>query len=274
MILQGFIYVEQTIDSMVSFLEERVEHWEPTHPEEAKKPKANKKRKAHFSTGSSGTSEEEEKEEEEPSRKRNFCQLYGMCNHTTDQCKGLKDLIKNKKYKKQDYKKKYSKSYNRQEIMHAMIQKGIKKGLRKAKKAKKYQELQQFQDLPVSSDDSSRSSSSSDSEWKTGSNEIFITDFTSNKKIKLHNTVITCLDSCTNANFNYQSISSRFASQSLTNKNLEKPTQVDLVPITFGNILDNTSETQDDNINIKKKNNNNNKNNKNKTIIKHMLKYC
>ena len=68
-ILQGFYFVEQTIDSMVNFLEERVEHWEPTHPELAKKPKANKKRKAaHFSTGSSSTSEEEE----EPSIKRKF----------------------------------------------------------------------------------------------------------------------------------------------------------------------------------------------------------
>ena len=86
-----------------------------------------------------------------------------MCNHTTDQCKGLKDLIENKKYKKQDYKKKYSKSYNRQET-NAMIQKGIKTGLRKAKTSMKYQELQQFQDLSVSSDDSSSSSSSSDSE--------------------------------------------------------------------------------------------------------------
>ena len=83
--------------------------------------------------------------------------------HTTDQCKGLKDLIQNKKHKKHDYKKKYSKSYNRQEIM-AMIQKGIKKGLKIAKKTKKHQELRQLQDLPVSSDDSHSSSSSSDSE--------------------------------------------------------------------------------------------------------------
>ena len=38
-----------------------------------------------------------------------------MCNHNTDQCKGLKELIK-KKNKKHDYKKKASKSYNMQEI--------------------------------------------------------------------------------------------------------------------------------------------------------------
>jgi len=33
-ILQRFNYVEQTIDSIVSFLEERVETWEPTYPGE------------------------------------------------------------------------------------------------------------------------------------------------------------------------------------------------------------------------------------------------
>ena len=47
---------------------------------------------------------------------------------------------------------------------------------------------------------------------------------------------------------------SRFASQPLTNKHLEKPTQDDLVPIRFGNILENTPETKDDNIKIKNKN--------------------
>jgi len=49
---------------------------------------------------------------------------------------------------------------------------------------------------------------------------------------------------------------SRFASQPLTNKHLEKPTQDDLVPIRFGNILENTPETKDDNIKIKNKNKN------------------
>ena len=50
-----------------------------------------------------------------------------------------------------------------------------------------------------------------------------------------------------NGNYNYQSMRSRFASQSLTNKYLENPTQVDLVPITFGNILENISETPNPN---------------------------
>ena len=100
---------------------------------------------------------------------------------------------------------------------------------------------------------------------------MFITDFTSNKKIKLDNTFFTRLDSCTNANLNYQSIRSHYASQPLTNKHLEKPTHVDLVPITFGNILENTSETQDDNINIKKKKKNN-KNNTNKHYNKTHVK--
>ena len=49
-----------------------------------------------------------------------------ICNHTTDQCKDLTDLTKNKRNKKHDYTKKHSKSYNRLE-MNAIVQKGIKK---------------------------------------------------------------------------------------------------------------------------------------------------
>ena len=87
----------------------------------------------------------------------------------------------------------------------------------------------------ASASSSSSSNSSPDSEWRTGSDEIFSLDKTkhSRKKIKLHTETFTTFDSCLNANFQYESLHSRLASHPKTNKN-KKPLPEDLVFIAFG----------------------------------------
>ena len=66
-----------------------------------------------------------------------------------------------------------------------------------------------------------------------------ITDHTSrnSKKIKLEKTIFNNIDDCINFNFAYESMRSRLASHHSNNLTNNPNTNVDLVPITFGNII-------------------------------------
>ena len=65
-----------------------------------------------------------------------------------------------------------------------------------------------------------------------------ITDhISSSKKIKLDKTIFNNIDDCINFNFNYESMRSRLASHHSNNSTNNPNTNVDLVPITFGNII-------------------------------------
>ena len=65
-----------------------------------------------------------------------------------------------------------------------------------------------------------------------------ITDHSSSsKKIKLEKTIFNNIDDCINCNFAYESMRSRLASHHSNNSKINPDTNVDLVPITFGNII-------------------------------------
>ena len=66
-------------------------------------------------------------------------------------------------------------------------------------------------------------------------------DKNSSKKIKLYTESFNNLDDCINSNFNYESMRSRLVSHHNKN-NFEKFSEnTDLVPITFGLIVNNSS---------------------------------
>ena len=160
--------------------------------------------------------------------------------------------------------------YVKKSEVNALAVKKIKRYLKQKKKAKKTtNELRNFEKLSVSSEeeDASMKSISSgslenlndsdlenmspftgfkpDDEWKVGSDEIFVvhdtTSSSKNKKIKLGNEMLTCLDDCINSNFNYESIRSRLASQAKNKNRMIKEKIEDLVPIVFGTIVQNKS---------------------------------
>ena len=68
---------------------------------------------------------------------------------------------------------------------------------------------------------------------------FMITDHTSrsSKKTKLEKTIFNNIDDCINSNFTYESMRSRLASHHTNNSKNNPNTNVDLVPITFGNII-------------------------------------
>ena len=85
-----------------------------------------------------------------------------------------------------------------------------------------------------------------------------ITDhISSSKKIKLDKTIFNNIDDCINFNFNYESMRSRLASHHSNNSTNNPNTNVDLVPITFGNIISrvNNHDKNSKLKKVKKKNN-------------------
>ena len=88
-----------------------------------------------------------------------------------------------------------------------------------------------------SDQESINSSSSKEGEvWKKAQLFNFINDYGS-KKLKQHKESFLNLDDCINPNYNYEFLCSRFVSQPKSNKKFESPTQKDLVPITFGELI-------------------------------------
>ena len=165
MTLQGFNYPAQDIVEMVRF-SERIESMEQESELAAKTASSNKKKsrkssKKKVTFESSGEEEEEESSEDEKPRKK-YCKIHGLCSHTTDQCRDLKEMLsKHRKKKAKGYKdsKKSKYKYNKHEL-NAFFKKNLKKAL-KGKKKKK-EELQAVDSIKMDiSDQSSKSSSSS-----------------------------------------------------------------------------------------------------------------
>ena len=172
-----------------------------------------------------------------------------------------------KNHKDREYKKKRKSGYVKRSEVNILATKKLKKYLRKKmKKEKPMEELQNFEKIKLSDDEksekslsseSSNSSSkagdiedvsdwssicSSNSDWKTGSDENFVTDDirSTSKRIKLEKEVFTCLDDCINNNFNYESIRSRLVSQGKNKNRVENNNLEDLIPIVFGTIVRNS----------------------------------
>ena len=91
----------------------------------------------------------------------------------------------------------------------------------------------------------------------------------SSKKIKLYTESFNNLDDCINSNFNYESTRSRLVSHHKKNNSENFSENTDLVPITFGLIVNNSSSNKTSQQTVssrrnKRTNNTNNKKNKEK----------
>lgn len=91
---------------MIRFCEQRLEAMEPkteTPPAKKKGKSSGKKisKKKTRVTWQSSTEEEEESSEDEKPQGRKYYRLHSMCSHTTDACRGLKQMVA--KYTKKKY---------------------------------------------------------------------------------------------------------------------------------------------------------------------------
>ena len=102
------------------------------------------------------------------------------------------------------------------------------------------------------------------------SRKTISSDKHSSKKIKCYTESFNNLDDCINSNFNYESMRSRLASHHNKNNSEKYSENTDLVPITFGLIVNNSSsnKTSQKTVSSRKqkrtKNTNNKKTKKNK----------
>ena len=161
MIEQGFDYADSTVKEMSDFFETRVENLEPREDRKksssaSKKPrKALKKRKREDSDSSVVESSKESTEARRPIRK--YCILHGKCSHSTDNCKDLHAMINKHKQKKKKPFKNYGKSNNE---LNALIDKKFQTFVKNKKRRKTEKELQHFQEMQISDDESKKSISS------------------------------------------------------------------------------------------------------------------
>ena len=182
MTLQGFNYPTEDIVEMIRFCEQRLEAMEPKAEISAKKKKSkssgkktSSKKKVKVTWQSSEEEEEEESSEDEKPQGRKYCRLHGMCSHTTDACRDLKEMIakyKRKKYKDHGKAKKKT-TYSKHE-MNALVKKSVRKALGKNKhrsKKKAKEELQAIEshDMDISEDEKSTKSDSSSSSSSSSS---------------------------------------------------------------------------------------------------------
>ena len=214
------IQLDGPIHSMAESFETRIENLEKSIPPSVPS-RNNKKSKKGSKKRKSVTFDNSNDEDLHEGKKgKKFCQYYGTCGHTTDQCTTLKALVKQAKQKKSRHFDK-KKSFTKHEVK-VMVQKQVKKALKK-KKRKLTEELHAFMKMCVSDLDQESMNSSSSEEgevWKLGSGKLFnFNKKHSSKKLKQHVESFLNLDYCINANCNYESLCSRLVSKPNSNKN-------------------------------------------------------
>ena len=167
MVTQGFVYQDRSIPEFVSFCERMESIEEPSatssSTKSTNKKKSSKKRKVRFE------SSDEDSDDEDSDSGPKYCKLHGKCSHTTDQCKDIKQLVKDEKdrrkrnrFKRSKYGNKYDKKSFRKknkEEVNALVNKRIKKLMKKNKDA--LNDLNNFENIKLSEDEKSSSSSSS-----------------------------------------------------------------------------------------------------------------
>ena len=159
MIEQGYNYLYGVIHAMAEFFETRIENLEKSIPPSvsSRNKKNSKKGPKKRKVVTFDDSNDEDLEEEHNGK--TFCQYYGTCGHTTDECTTLKVLVKQAKQKKGKHFQK--KRFTKYEV-NIMVQKQVKKAM-KQKKKKHTEELHAFEKMSVS-DSNQESFNSSSSE--------------------------------------------------------------------------------------------------------------
>ena len=160
---QGYNYIAHTLTEMTEFFETRIENLET--PVETKKGKKGKgKKKVRISEPESEASSSSSDESDKPTKKK--CKYHGWCNHTTEQCTTLKELIR--KAKKRNKKpKKAGKTYTKHEV-NALFKKKFKKAMKK-KGNNRVDELNNFEGMKLS--DSEKSDNDDDVSMSSFSSE-------------------------------------------------------------------------------------------------------
>ena len=159
---QGFNYADSAIKEMTDFVETRVEKLESKEDKKKssaavkKSKKSTKKRKKLDSDSNVEESSKKSTDAHRPSKK--YCILHGKYSHSMDNCKDLSAMItKHKQIKRRKNFRNYGKS-NKE--LNALIEKKIQKLIENKKRRKTEKELQHFQKVQISDDESKKSVSS------------------------------------------------------------------------------------------------------------------
>ena len=192
-------------------------------------------------------SSEESTKARRPSKK--YYILHGKCSHSADSYKYLRTMVNNHYLKKKKHFRNYGKS-NKE--LNALIEKKFQKFVKYKNRRKTEKELQHFQEMQISNDESKKSVSSlvksveseeissSSSDWKIGSDELFVTCLNSDSENKIK-PIKNDLDLFINTRLNHMSIRSRLVSQTNNNESISNNEQsinsTDLSPITSGVII-------------------------------------
>ena len=233
---------------MTDFFETRVKNLEPKADKKSsaasKKPKkSHKKRKRENSNSSVVESSKESTEGCHPSKK--YWILHRKCSHATNNCKDLHAIVNKHKQKRRRV------SGIMERATRAKYSNWVKfqKFMKNKKKRKTEKELQHFLEMQIFDDESKKSVSSlaeciesgeissSSSEWKIGSDELFVTCFNCDSENKIEKTFKNYLDLFINTSLNQMSIRSCLISQPNINLNSNSEqlfNTMDLSPITFG----------------------------------------
>ena len=96
---------------------------------------------------------------------RKYCFLHGKCSHYRDNCKNLCAMDSKPKQKKKKTLKNYGKG-NKE--LNALIEKKFQKFIKNKKRRKTEKDLQLFQEMYISNDESTKSVSSFEESVKSG----------------------------------------------------------------------------------------------------------
>ena len=229
MIKQYFNYADSTIKEMTDFFETRVENLVPKEDKKnlqqlPRNPRNNSRnapwKKREDSDSSVVESREKCTEARRPSKK--YCILHNKCRHSMDSCKDQRTMVNKHKQKKNKNFRTYLKS-NKE--LNALIQKKFQKFVKNKKRSKTYKELQHFQKMHITDNESKKSVSSLaesvengeilsfSSEWKMGWDELFVTCLNRDNDNKKGKLIKNYLDRFINTSLNHISIRSCLVSQ-------------------------------------------------------------